>query len=168
MSLILQYRCICALRPSWPFTAAITHIWLLSRVLADMSNKGAGLGEGFATDKTDAGLLSCNTWITVSLGWDVDNIHLQFHIEKWELCMLHSHSIVCLNVMGVPVWMRSCRCRAPGSLKALWQCTQTYGFSPLWTRRCLFRFPKKQTPSRKGKTKWLKAKKQLHKSTSFR
>lgn len=135
----------------WPFAATITHIGLLSSVLADVSDEWAGLGEGLATDETDTGLLSWKTWITVWPCWDCDNIRVAFQIEKMWKCSHHnSHSIACLNVMGVPVWMRSCRCRAPGSLKALWQCTQMYGFSPLWTRRCLFRFPAREMDPHKG------------------
>lgn len=66
----------------WPFSTAITHIGLLSSVLADVSDEWAGLGEGFAADNTHTGLLSCKTWITVSPWLDVDNIRVGFQIEK--------------------------------------------------------------------------------------
>lgn len=38
-----------------------------------MSDEGAGLGKGFATERTDTGLLSCNTYMIV-LGCSVGNI----------------------------------------------------------------------------------------------
>lgn len=42
-----------------PFAAAIAHVGFLPSVLADVSDQGAGLGEGLATDITHTGLL---TW----------------------------------------------------------------------------------------------------------
>ena len=38
----------------------IADVGLLSSVLANMCDEGAGLGESLATDETDTGLLSCN------------------------------------------------------------------------------------------------------------
>lgn len=67
----------------WPFATAITHVGLLSGVLADVSDEWAGLGEGLATDRADTGLLSCRTWFTVSPWRDVDNICVGFQMDAF-------------------------------------------------------------------------------------
>lgn len=79
-------------------------------MLAYVSDEWAGLGEGLAANQADAGLLSCETWITISL-WllGVDNICV---------CCLQIPQCVCVWMS----WENLCGCvHAAAELQGHWR-----------------------------------------------
>lgn len=86
----IQFFLIC-----WPFAAAIAHVGFLSSVLTDVSNEGAGLGEGFAANCTNTGLLSCwKKFCTISSGVATINIW-----QKFWMCFLFEDWGTCVNAL---------------------------------------------------------------------
>lgn len=85
-----------------PLAAAIADVGFLSGVLPDVGDERAGLGEGLTTDKTEAGLLSCKTSITVSLEWDVQ-INVQAVCFKYMVSyLLYIHETIGSLIFSPP------------------------------------------------------------------
>lgn len=99
-----------------PLAAALADVGLLPRVLAHVGNEGAGLGESLPADQALARLLSWGGSRRAQPRGDRNSTPISPRKPRAP-----GEAPQVGRAVFLPVWMRTCRCSAPGSANCRWQ-----------------------------------------------